>query len=165
MCTLLPKAKGKGKTILGISIGTITLGIACLKGMTLEDWEMKTIPGTWSPQKLQTIILFITKYCVRNQVTVLAIKVPTQSSRGLNTLVKRCIRFAEQYGILIYLYTVNELKEYYGKESKRGLMEYVASAYPEMNAVCLKQKKTKNSYYIKLFEAVCTATYCSVKEK
>ena len=162
MCTLLPKAKGKGKTILGISIGATTYGIALLKNHTLEDWQLKTVHGRWSTLKLRTILSAIERYCTENGVTVIALKSPdtVRSSRDINVLVKGVVKLAEKKQILFYQYTISELKEYCEEDNKEGLIRYVALQYPEMYAVLNRQKQIRSSYYYKMFEAVCVARYC-----
>lgn len=165
MSTLLPKANTTRKTILGISLGTRMLGIARLEGTSLNDWRVKTVTGRLSKLKLRTIILFIERYCKDNQVTTIALKVPEQSSRALNVLIKEITGFAKDEHIGLHLYTITELKRHYQKKNKLGVMEYVTEAYPEVKVIYQKQKKAKNPYYIKLFEAVCTAEYCGIKEE
>jgi len=151
------------KRILGISIGTSTIGLAFIKDKILIDWQMKSFVGPWSKYKMRIIELAVKRYAGIHKINAIAVKVPEElrSSKNIGQLIRLINKEYTGKQIPVCLYTIMELKTEFGLKNKIELMEYVASIYPELKFVMNKQKGSKNKYHLKLFEAVAVAEIIS----
>jgi hypothetical protein len=154
--------RSQSEIILGISIGTNTVGLALIKNRELTDWSIKTYNGQWSRYKEQSIVNSIINYIERNQVSVVAFKSPedcrsSQAVKGLTKIIhKHCLRRK----IGFHTVGINIIKRVTGCKNKHELMRFIADKYPEMRQKVKRQEKSKNHYYFKLFEALGAAMLC-----
>lgn len=151
------------KRILGISIGTSTIGLAFIKDKILIDWQMKSFVGAWSRYKMRIIELTIERYVERHKINEIAVKVPEElrSSKNIGQLIRIIKKEFTGKQIPVCLYTIMEIKTEYGVRNKMELMECFLEKYPELKFVFEKQKQSKNKYHIKIFEAVAVAEITS----
>ncbi len=146
-------------TILGLSLGTSTLGLAVLRDTKLLEYRTKQFRGTWSKWKLHIIMRVLKWYCLRYSVTALAIKYPLQYSPYIHELSKAIKQFAKQYDITIYTLSIHDLKSVATDmaKNKEDVMKCAVSLYPELLTYATKARLCRNPYYTKLFEAVLAA--------
>lgn len=145
-------------TILGISLGTRYVGIAVLQNKVLIDWKVKAFLSKWSEKKYAHIITSLEQHLTNYELTAVALKLPhpSRSSKNLNRLIDALKRIAKKKDVEIFEYSLVDLKEYYsenGDLDKQELMACVAKSKPELQSVYYLQKRNKQGYYNKVFEA------------
>ena len=123
--------------ILAINPGTRYIGIAIFEGLELLDWKVKTIPGRWSGEKLQKIILIAHSLIKRHKPDVLAIKNlhPSRSSVNLRLLIARIKQLAKRNGLKLYQYSINDIENFFSpnkKINKKKLGQIVSFRYPAL---------------------------------
>jgi len=152
--------------ILAINPGTRYLGIAVFEGPELLDWQVKVINGKWSKRKQQKILVIVRTFIEQYQPDVLAIKKlhHSRSSGNLNQLVSRIKQHSKRKGLKVYQYTIKELEAFFfgeAKANKNKLAEILTSKYPFLVHEFNKENANKNSYHIRVFEAVALGAVCS----
>ena len=152
--------------ILGVNPGTRYAGIACFQGQELKDWRIKVVEGKRFKEKLEKTKTILSGFFARYEPNVLAIKKlhPSRSSPNLNRLVSRLKEFSKRKGLRVYEYSVKDLENLLPSEgrikNKRELQEVVASLYPFLVNELTKEKKNKNPYFVRMFEAVALGIVC-----
>jgi len=152
--------------ILAINPGTKYLGIAVFEGPELLDWRIKVIKGKWSKEKQQKIMASVRWFMEQYEPNVLAIKKlhGSRSSKNLNYLVSRIKQHSKRKGLKIYQYSIKELEAFFfgkAKANKNKLVEILTSKYPFLVHEFNKENANKNSYHIRVFEAVALGAVCS----
>jgi hypothetical protein len=153
-------------TILGINIGTRTLGLAVIQGDLLCDWRVKTLYGKWSKQKLKSSLQFIEKHISNYGIGYIALKVPHNSriSKGLRQLLVGIRILSDKQSLPYFEYSIEDLERFCSSEyrlNKTVLGEYVAKTFPHLLYEYNRQANIKNSYYDKVFAAIVAAKLCS----
>lgn len=158
---------------LAINPGTRYLGLAVFHGNQLIDWRVKVLKGRWSKLKLEKVVSIVDAVIDRYRPEALAIKKlhPARSSGNLDTLVGRVEKLALRNGIRLRQYSIEQIEAFLcgnKRRNKRNLAEAVAANYPdlygELNAeypeLLDPEKKRKNPYHIRMFEAVALGAMC-----
>lgn len=149
--------------VLGISIGTRTVGIAITQHDKLIDWRVKTFTTRWSTEKRDAILKMLKEQICKYSITEIVLKVPSniQALPNLVELVRSLTKMATMVCVSIRTYTVEDLKLRY--TSERGGKEIVFSAighkYPELYHEYKKVKSNRKAYYAKVFEAIACTQY------
>lgn len=149
----------KNPTVLAINPGTKYLGLAVFAGPELRHWQIKVFKGKWSKAKLARIISVVASLIDRFEPEALILKRlhPSRSSRQLNELVFELQNAAWKRGLSIQDFSIGELERCFStgkKLNRREMAEAVVAEYPLIFNEWQKEKNHKNSYYIRLFEAV-----------
>jgi len=148
-------------TILGISIGTRTIGIAAMRNGELIRYDVKIFKGKWSEKKLETILLAIEALIKHYQVKNVALKAPDplHSSSNLVALYSHILLRIRKQELAVVEYSLEDLKIFCKVQarSKAGIMDYMVESYPELRRVYLKEVNNSHPYYIKMFEAIAAA--------
>jgi hypothetical protein len=152
-------------TILGINPGTKYLAITLFRGSELREWSMKTFKGGWSETKMEKMLMIISDLASRYEADVLVIKRlhPSRSSKNLDHLVGEIMGRANAAHIRIHEYSIKELEQHFSpgeRMNKRKLAEKVVMEYPILWNELEQEKRHKNSYYTRLFEAVALGSVC-----
>ncbi|WAC06742.1 MAG: hypothetical protein OS130_10830 [Thermodesulfobacteriota bacterium] len=153
-------------TILGINPGTRYLGIAFFHGPELKDWRIKVVEGRRFKDKLKKTKTILSDFFTRYEPNVLAIKKlhPSRSSLNLSRMVSRLKEFSKRQGLRVYEYSVKDLEKSLSSEkrikNKRELQEVVAALYPFLVNELNKEKKNKNPYFVRMFEAIALGIVC-----
>ena len=147
------------KTVLAINPGTRYLGMALFRGNQLKDWRVKILKGRWSKEKLQKALTIILTWIERYRPDLLAIKRlhPARSSRGLTSLQTQIQRICLRKKLALTQYSIKYLENIFcpeDRKNKRSLAEGVAADYPALYFELNIEKLRKNSYHIRMFEAV-----------
>ncbi|TKJ32897.1 MAG: hypothetical protein CEE38_22000 [Planctomycetes bacterium B3_Pla] len=152
--------------ILAVNPGSKYIGIAVFEGPELEDWRVKVIKDKWSKEKLQQVKTLVRSYIERYEPGALAIKRlhRSRSSANLNQLIGTIKQLSKRKGLKICEYSIKDLETFFypeGKTNKRKLAEVISSKYPALSHEFKKERTNKNSYYIRMFEAVAIGAVCS----
>lgn len=159
----------KTKIILGINQGTRYMGFAVISGTVLRDWKVKTTKGRWSRAKLRHAVRMIQRIIDHYQPTAIALKrlSPCRSSRSLQTLTANICKVAKTNRIKIFEFSISELRRHHSGEetvrNKKQLAEILASHYPDLYFELEKEKRNRNPYYMRMFEAVALAAILNDK--
>jgi Holliday junction resolvasome RuvABC endonuclease subunit len=145
--------------VLAINPGSKYMGIAVFEGPELEDWRIKAIKGKWSKDKLSTIQRLISECIDQHNPDILVLKRihQSRSSVGLNKLVGTIKQSSKKKNIKIYEYSIKDVEDFFlpgGRANKSKLAEIITSRYPVLSHDFRKEQINKNSYYIRMFEAV-----------
>jgi Holliday junction resolvasome RuvABC endonuclease subunit len=151
--------RNSSQTILAINPGTRYLGMAVFRGNQLKDWRIKILKGRWSREKLKKALTIISTWIERYQPDLLVIKRlhPSRSSRGLNSLQTQIQRVCLRKNVTLTQHSIKYLETVFCQEerrNKRSLAEAVAADYPELYFELNIEKLRKNSYHMRMFEAV-----------
>jgi Holliday junction resolvasome RuvABC endonuclease subunit len=146
-------------TILGISPGTRSVGLAMMRAGELVEWRIKTFKGSWTHGKLKDILFVLTRYIEEHNVKMVALKKPDihRSSPGLDQLASELTVWAKMNRIKVASFTLDEMKKRFSNEknsSKAEMIKKVALQYPELYSEYNKEQEKKNTYYKKMFEAI-----------
>ena len=151
--------------IIGINPGTRYLGIAAFEGPELMDWRIKTLKGKWSKEKMKRAVGIISDFIERYEPCVLSIKRlhPSRNSRNLKKLVEKIKKLARSLRFRVCQYSIKDLESFFNPEkkmNKKRLAKIVTSEYPVLLHELNKEKRNKNAYHIRMFEAVALGAVC-----
>jgi Holliday junction resolvasome RuvABC endonuclease subunit len=151
--------------IIGINPGSKYLGIAVFHGSDLRYWAIKTLRGKWSKEKIGKSKEILSDIINRYELNVLAIKKlhPSRSSKNLNQLVTKTKEFSKRKDLRVYEYSMRDIEKFFFPEkkiNKKQLAELIASEYPFLFQVLEKEKKNRNPYAIRMFEAIALGIRC-----
>lgn len=155
----------KSIKIMGINPGSKYLGIAAFNGSDLKYWGIKTLKGKWSKEKIKKAREMISGLFSRYDIEVLAIKKlhKSRSSPDLNKLVAKIKIFSEGKGLRVYEYSIKDLEKFFSAEkkiNKKRMAELVASQYPFLFHPLENERRNKNPYSIRMFEAIALGIRC-----
>jgi len=141
------------------------MGYAIFYDSELRDWGVKNIDGKWSKEKMARIMAFMSDLIGQHKPDVLSIKSlhPSRSSVNLDRLTAKIKESAKKKRIKIRQYHIKELETFFyqnGRINKRALAEKVAEKYPVLSRELNREKSIRNSYYIRMFEAVALGSLC-----
>jgi Holliday junction resolvasome RuvABC endonuclease subunit len=155
----------KTPIILGINPGAKYLGLAVFRGSELRDWRIKVTKGKWANEKYRKILAILSVFIEQYSPDVFAIKRlnPSRSSAGLDRLVRKIIALSEKKGIRVYQYGIKELEAFFdpaGRSNKKKMAEIIALEYPVLLRELNSEKRNKNRYHLRMFEAVALGAMC-----
>jgi Holliday junction resolvasome RuvABC endonuclease subunit len=141
------------------------MGFSVCSGADLRDWGVKNIQGRKLKDKLGKIKQIMASLINQYQPGALAIKNlnPARSSENLDKITAEIITLAERQGLKIYQYRGKDLKQFFSPEkkiNKKELAERVAREHPVLFRELEEEKKHRNPYRIRMFEAVGIASAC-----
>lgn len=151
--------------ILAINPGTRYMGVAVFEGSELLNWRMKAVKGKWSKKKLEKIIGIISLLIDYSQPDVIVLKRlhPSRTSQNLSQLVDEIAQLARRRHLKLCRYSLHQVESFYyprGQINKQRLAELVTSNYPVLSCELEKEKKHRNLYYLRMFEAVALGSMC-----
>jgi len=154
--------------ILSIVPGTKYLGIALFYGSELRDWRIKVLNAKGIEEKIKKAKEIISDFIERYNPRVLTVKKLNlkRSSKNLNNLTRKIKEVAKRKGLTIWQLELSGIKKFIaGKRrmNKKELSQIIVSRYPELLFDFKKERKNKNTYYEKMFEAVALGLTCFYK--
>ena len=151
------------RVIIGISLGTRTVGIAIFKDGKLREWQLKTFSGKWSNIKLTWILSTLKQITAHYGVSSVAVKIPhnSRTSKALNELTRAIQKLAEKKDMTIATFTLIELEQAFPgspKATKKAMIAELTNQFPELQEYYEKTVKKPKSPFEKVFEAVALAS-------
>lgn len=146
--------------ILGISLGTTTIGVAYLSDRELHAYYTHSFREPWSDQKADTIIKRIGSYFTRYHVSIVMVKVPphTHQPATIDELLQKLSNFVAIKGCMMDVCTKQDLKNHIpGAKNHDDVMKFVVNTYPITTTEYARALKRKNQYHKKVFEAIVAA--------
>jgi len=123
---------------------------------------MQSFPGSWSHKKLKRILRSIARHIELHAVEKIAVKLPDAlpTSKAFIQLIGSLNVLRERKGIQIGYYTLNQLKLAHAgtaKATRAELIAYIVKRHPELLPEFQRERRNKEAYYYRMFEAVlCT---------
>lgn len=148
------------RSILGISLGTRTNGIAIINGKELEVAHVHAFNERWSKVKLAAIMAVYDRYVREHAVRSIVVKIPKSShlSLAIKQLIRAIDAYIKKQGCLVEYTTITKIKaKEPGVKNKRELWNLVVERYPMLIHEMRREVKNRQPYYTKLFEAVIVA--------
>ena len=145
--------------VLAINPGSRYLGLAVFYGPDLREWCIKTTGREGGTKRHEVIRAAIEKIIERYGIDSVAMKRPhaSRSSPFLEVIKKQTQQVGAKQNLLMSEYSIQEMKNFfdpYKTKNKRQLMEEVAIRYPDLYIELEREKKHKNPYRIRMFEAI-----------
>lgn len=144
--------------MLGISLGSRSIGIALMRNGKLVDWQVKSFTDAMNEQKLHFIAGSLMKVVREHGVASVVLKLPLAYEVHINivTLKKHLLKAFNAKDITVECCTLRDIKTALSKTvcNKQELATCMVALYPELRFVYLQEQKARNCYYLKLFEAV-----------
>ena len=152
--------------ILAVNPGTRYLGVAVFYGADLRDWGVKTMAKNFHRSNVAPALTTISKLIRTHQINCLTLKTlhPSRSSAQLRSLVESVKQLARERKVSIREYSIDGMKRlliHGRKKNKKELMESVAGQYPFLIPELKQENSHKNSYLVRMFEAVALGMVCS----
>jgi len=152
-------------TVIGINPGTRYLGISVFHGSELRDWRVKVVQGETSKEKISRAMKIVSGFIEEYKPEAVAIKKihSSKSSINLNKLVAKIKESSKKKKLKVYEYSIKELEVFFlpeGKTNKKKMTEEITSKYPVLLNELNSEKKRKNPYHIRMFEAVALGSIC-----
>jgi hypothetical protein len=152
-------------TIIAVNPGTKYVAIAVFRGIELREWFIKTFKGPWSAMKMKTILSAISDLIERYKANALAIKClhHSRSSRNLDLLVSKMKNEGKRRRIRVHEYSIGQMENAFcpgERGTKRRMAEALILEYPALWGEFEKEKRRKNPYYTRLFEAIALGSIC-----
>jgi len=146
--------------ILSLSLGTRGAGVAILYHEQLIHWKTHAFNGRWSESKLKAILDRCERYILEYDISHVTIKIPPSShhSKGLLLLLKRLTGLVKLRGCLVDCQTKADLKRFVPEaKNAESLMSYIATRHPVLSFEYHRERRGRQRYYLKMFEAVLAA--------
>jgi len=146
------------------------VGLAVICGTLLIDYQISLRKGAWSLNKRKKILTSLQSWCTTYTIINIALATPhkNQSNDQINELLDSVKALCRSKGISICSYppqTVLRICDEGNPKTKKEVMRKMCELYPELLTCFNKEKRNKNKYYVKLFDAVAVATLHSQKLK
>jgi len=152
--------------ILGVSLGTTTVGIALVGDNRLLHAQTHSFRDPWSDQKADAIVAKLAKHIWRYHVRFVVIKLPPKSHQPstIIALIRKLTILCEYHGCMVSTCTKEELKRHIPHaRNHHDLMRFAIEQYPVVIPEFTRATKQKNRYHHKLFEAIVAAHLANKK--
>ncbi len=154
--------------IIGINPGWRYLGIVVFDESGLRDWRLKCVPGKGLRAKTKKMREVLSRFIDRYAPTVLSIKKHHSSriSANLKLMASNIEADCRKNGMRVCSYSIKELESLISPErriNKKELAELLASEYPVLSRELEREKRSRNPYHLRLFEAVALGHVCFTK--
>jgi hypothetical protein len=157
--------KNRPSKIMAINPGWRYLGIVIFDGSGLREWRLKSVPGKDMKAKIENASMIISNFIERYAPDILAIKKlhPSRSSPNLRIMASRIEAACRKNRMMVCSYSVKELESVIPpgcRINKKELSDVLASEYPALSLELEREKRSRNPYYLRLFEAVALGHIC-----
>ena len=146
-------------TILGVSFSSRMLGLAVLQSDCLIDYSVKLFKEPWSPAKIDHILTSLTSAIDNYNITDMALSIPPihYQAGPFQELWMEIATLGHTKSLNVVMYRQGELQALCGNSermTRKALMEAVMSSYPELEPFYRRERRNRNKYYHKMFEAI-----------
>jgi Holliday junction resolvasome RuvABC endonuclease subunit len=150
---------------MAINPGSKYLGVAFFERSDLQYWGIKAFKGRYSKEKVKKIKMILSDFINRYGPNILAIKKlhPSRASTNLNQVAVKIRELSRRRGLRICQYSLKDLKNFFSlgiKINKKEMAELTVAQYPFLTHSFEKEKRNKNPYFIRMFEAIALGIVC-----
>jgi hypothetical protein len=151
--------------IIAINPGWRYLAVAIFDECELSEWRLKCLSGKDAKMKLKKVIDILGGFSARYNPEILVIKTlhPARSSANLKNMAAGIEAYCRKRGMAVISYSIQELESVLLNSSrvhKKELLKIIASEYPELSPELRREARNRNSYFLRLFEAVALGHVC-----
>lgn len=143
-------------TILGVSLGSRTTGVAIIKDSELLVARSVTLRNKATKTHTAMLSSYITQY----QIATAVIKMPppTHITRRLKEVLRQCLALFQYHGCMVEYNDTRFIKERLPElANKKAVMRFASTTYPALIPLHQKELANKQKYHLKMFEAVVVA--------
>lgn len=151
--------------ILAINPGSRHMGIAVFCEMELREWSIKILHKVTSKEKEELAIEIIQEmirlYCI-NKVVIKKLH-PSRSSSNLEHILSALKKCILKSSIELCEYSLDAVENFLitsQRKNKTNIMQEVVTRYPFLNHELEMERRNKNHYFIRMFEAVALGITC-----
>jgi len=157
--------KNRPSKIIAINPGWRYLGIVIFDGSGLREWRLKSMPGNDMKVKIEKVSKILSNFIERYAPDILAIKKlhPSKSSPNLRIMASRIEAACRKKRMRVCFYSIKELESAISpgcRINKKELAELLVSEYPVLSRELEREKRSRNPYHRRLFEAVALGHIC-----
>ena len=147
------------KTIIALSMNTRMVAFAIIRGTFLERYQVSLHKGVFNSEKTDRIVKRLQKLTRKYTITDVAILLPYEkhSTNHIKSLLESVETHFTKQNIPICTYyaeALHEICEEDEPKNKKVIMESICRLYPQLQYLYQKEKRNKNKYYVRLFEAI-----------
>jgi hypothetical protein len=151
--------------ILALNPGSRYAGIAVFHSQELVDWGVRSIREESEKDRSHRLKRFLTEVIERDGINCFTVKGlhPARSSEYLRQLTNELKGWAVKCGLVVREYAIKEIETILpstSRSNKQLLMEEVAARHPVLYQELEREKKNRNPYLVRMFEAVALGTKC-----
>ena len=153
----------RGIRVLGLSLGTRTIGMVTAELNCVFYTQMKLFKDSWSEKKLQAILSAIDQYITKRNIKHIALKIPPHYSHSpaIVQLLTGIESLAKAKQVELHIFTLHNITQAWTEAektrvNKRQLVKIILEKY-NLYHVYKKQANNKAGHYDKIFEAVGAA--------
>lgn len=151
--------------IIAINPGWRYLAIAVFDESELREWRLKSIKGRGAKRKLERVKEILAGYIERYHPDILAIKKlhPSRSSANLDIMAAGIEADCREKGMGVYSYSIQEMESILSHSTrinKKELTKLLTSEYPELVHDLKREERSRNQYFVRMFEAVALGHVC-----
>jgi RNase H-fold protein (predicted Holliday junction resolvase) len=144
--------------ILGISFCTRIVGLAVLDSTSLIHSSVKLYKEKWSSAKMESILTSLTSAIKDYNISHIVLSIPPVffNREPFDALWQEIVFRFRDLGIEVTSYRLEELQQLVGTDermSRKNLMNVLSVDYPELAFYARIERRNKNKYYYKMFEA------------
>ena len=150
---------------LAVNPGSRYVGVAVYHGPELIDWGVRSIRETSDEDKMERLKSILVEISETHGINCLVIKSlhPARSSDYLRQLTGSLKEWAKDKHHVIREYTIKEVEAFLlpsGRLNKNLLMEGVAAIHPFLFPELDGERRNRNPYMVRMFEAVALGMRC-----
>ncbi|WP_214073585.1 hypothetical protein [Mucilaginibacter sp. dw_454] len=148
-------------TVLGVSLGTTTVGVAVLQDGELANWATHSFRETWSKKKAEIIASRIERYIYQYGASAVVIKLPPKSHHPetVQSVLDEVTKACERHGCGIKTCTKKDLKLFVGARNTAHMMRIVIEHFPALVPTYESAMRQKNQYHEKAFQAILASCF------
>ena len=151
---------------LALNPGSRYVGIAVFHGLELVDWAVRSIREKSPEARLDQLKSILSEIAKTQGVNCLVIKRlhPARSSEYLRQLAGSLREWAKDNHHASREYTIKEVEAFLllsERGNKQRLMEEVAARYPFLYPELENERRNRNPYLVRMFEAIALGMVCA----
>jgi hypothetical protein len=157
--------RNENLSVLAVNPGSRYVGVAIFRGLDLYDWRVRTVSERSMEAKAAAVTGLLAGIIDRYDVNMLVVKKihPSRSSKNLEHIVGKIRGLARTQDVDFRELTIEDVEGRIDSEpirNKRLLMDKVAARYPDLYLELEREKRNKNPYLVRMFEAVALGVAC-----
>lgn len=140
-------------------MNTRMVAFAIMRGTFLECYQISLHKGVFNSEKTDRIVKRLQTLTRKYTITNLAILLPYEkhSTNHIKSLLESVETHFTKQSIPVCTYyseALHDICEEDEPTTKKTMMESVIKLYPQLQHLYQKERRNKNKYYVRLFEAV-----------
>lgn len=140
-------------------MNTRMVAFAIIRGTFLERYQISLHKGVFNTEKNDRILKRLQTLTRKYTITNVAILLPYKkhSTNHIESLLESVETHFTKQSISVCTYyseALHDIGEEEEPKTKKTMMESVSKIYPQLQRLYQRERRNKNKYYVRLFEAV-----------